>query len=308
MPEINLCVNETTESDLKLFVKYNLAITYLRTKGDQDLKQNVDTVSAENTHMYSSQALMGSFYNVQGLHEFRKPSFHEAKRLQISPNYDDRVLLDAPRRESCQKIPVLKAQKQRWMYSVAIICNIAQTPSLLPSYIVYSTCSILPEENEWVIDYALKKRNVKLVPTGLDFGVEGFTKYRQYRFQPSLTRRYYPHVHNMDGYFVSKLKKFSNTIPVSQEEEKEEHEHQLDEDMSTTAPSAGHEEEQRNDNVNEPSWALDLGQISGLIKVSGTGTILEAAARGPLLEVDCRKSDLKLLLDGVSKASFIIDL
>ena len=40
-----------------------------------------------------------------------------------------------------------------------------------------------------------------------DFGVEGLSKYRERRFHPSLnlSRRYYPHVHNMERELLGKL-------------------------------------------------------------------------------------------------------
>ncbi|KAG7143946.1 hypothetical protein HYQ46_007318 [Verticillium longisporum] len=71
-----------------------------------------------------------------------------------------------------------------------------------------------PSENEAVVQYALSRRpNVKLVDTGLPFGKEGFTSYMGKTFDASLklTRRYYPHTYNVDGFFVSKFQKVGPT-------------------------------------------------------------------------------------------------
>ncbi len=112
----------------------------------------------------------------------------------------------------------------------AILCKLSLNVLF---YSRYSTCSISVEENEWVVDYALKTRYVKLVDSGVEVGEPGMTKYKDKRFHPSLNlaKRIYPHTHNMDGFFVAKLKKYANGERKTDEEEHEEIEKRIKEKL-----------------------------------------------------------------------------
>ncbi len=148
----------------------------------------------------------------------------------------DRILLDAPctglgiiARDPSVKVTrkvedILKCsklQKELLLAAIDLTKPWQDGDALSGGIIVYSTCSVTVEENEDVVAYALKKRNVRLEPIdGIEFGVEGFRKWRDRRFpeQMRLAKRFYPHVHNMDGFFVARLRKLAEGPKVLIEE------------------------------------------------------------------------------------------
>ncbi|MEM2121298.1 MAG: RsmB/NOP family class I SAM-dependent RNA methyltransferase [Candidatus Woesearchaeota archaeon] len=74
--------------------------------------------------------------------------------------------------------------------------------------LVYSTCSLEPEEDEEVVDFALKL-GFKILPTQIKIGDEGITKFKDKNFSEDLkfAKRLWPYKTKTQGFFIAKLKK-----------------------------------------------------------------------------------------------------
>lgn len=189
------------------------------------LMKNTGCLFANDSNKDRAKGLIGNIHRL-GVRNTVVCNYSALEFPRVMGGFD-RVLLDAPcsgtgviakdasvktnkTEADFMKLPHL--QKQLILAAIDSVDHHSKTGG----YIVYSTCSVTVEENEQVIQYALNKRtNVKLVETGLTFGKEGFTNIGGRIFHPSMkmTRRYYPHTYNVDGFFVAKFKKTGPTPP-----------------------------------------------------------------------------------------------
>lgn len=69
--------------------------------------------------------------------------------------------------------------------------------------LIYSTCSVLVEENEMIIEYLLNKRKSAKILENDGIGKKGFTGFRGKQFNKDMknAKRIFPHTHNGDGFF-----------------------------------------------------------------------------------------------------------
>lgn len=121
----------------------------------------------------------------------------------IGRNSADRVLFDCASHDS------IDLQARKALLDAAII--MVNHASKSGGYIVYSTDSPAFDENECIIDHVLRKRHVIPVDLGFEAGIPGFTTYRSVKVNSRIenSRRFYPHIHNMNPRFVCKLRKIN---------------------------------------------------------------------------------------------------
>lgn len=156
------------------------------------LLMNLERCGVKNTTVFEGNAVLAGRLGVQfdkilldapcAGNYLTEPGWFEKRTLggiQISSNIQRRLLSDC--------INMLKPGGQ----------------------LVYSTCSLEPEENEMNIDWALKNLPVRLEKVNLQIGDPGLTSVFGKKLHPeiALCKRFWPHKTKTEGFFIAKMVK-----------------------------------------------------------------------------------------------------
>ena len=154
----------------------------------------------------------------------------------LFPEKFDKILLDAPctalggiaKSEelfiwwSQKKLKSLAARQLRMFISAFKALKIG-------GEVVYSTCSIAPEENEMVVQYMLDRYPMEIVSVKMDALKKysgGLKHYKDFSFSASMAKalRIEPGAHQLEGFFIVKLRKIgrSNTMYMKRDDDREE--------------------------------------------------------------------------------------
>ncbi len=140
---------------------------------------------------------------------------------KIYSNYFDKILVDAP----CSGLGIVQKRGEVnnwWSKERAEKLGDVQLRLLIAAIkmcktdgeIIYSTCTLTPEENEFIINKVLEKYPIEILEINLPVKChEGFTSYNGQTLNSSISKakRILPWEVDSDGFFIVKLKKIGET-------------------------------------------------------------------------------------------------
>ena len=172
----------------------------------------------------SLERMKGLVFNVDKLNLVNMGViFHKGELLsKVYQSYFDKILVDAP----CSALGILqkKGEVSNW-WNTKQVDKIAELQLRLlisavkmvkvGGEIVYSTCTMTVEENEYVVNKILKNYPVELIDIELPVkSHQGFTSYMEEEFHKDMhkTRRIIPWEINSEGFFITKFRKIDETL------------------------------------------------------------------------------------------------
>lgn len=144
------------------------------------------------------------------------PEYFDKVLADVPCSMEGRIRLTAPESFldwSTKKIKEL-VKIQKFLLRSAVSC------AKVGGVIVYSTCTMSPEENENIIDWILKKENGAVSTESVSLNglnsSSGITEWRGKKYSEKVKSalRIWPD-DTMEGFFVAKLKKNRSTVPIT---------------------------------------------------------------------------------------------
>jgi 16S rRNA C967 or C1407 C5-methylase (RsmB/RsmF family) len=180
------------------------------------MMKNQGIIIANDVNIKRLRALS---HNVQRMGSLNCMITNYDARYMHSPKVKvHKILLDAPCTAS-GKIITSKRTIENWNLNRVRFMSNLQKMLIKSAYncleeggiLVYSTCSLEPEENEEVIDFALKQLNLEIQEVKLK-GIktrQGITRWNNTNFEGlEHAIRVWPQDNQTEGFFICRLKKY----------------------------------------------------------------------------------------------------
>ncbi|TXT65815.1 MAG: tRNA (cytosine(48)-C(5))-methyltransferase [Promethearchaeota archaeon] len=141
----------------------------------------------------------------------------DARNLDSLNTKADKILLDAPctgegliREDPSRKKSKTPQNLQKMAQIQKELLSSGLDILRKNGHLLYSTCSIAPEENELVVNYVLNQRkDAKIIKIEAQYGVPGFIEIFGAFLREDLrySQRFFPHLHNSIGFYICLIKK-----------------------------------------------------------------------------------------------------